>query len=101
MAVESHGHGLVPVRTGHRAKSPKSLRDRAPGRGERLALRDIQRPEHQGPISPDGSSLFADASEVFNFRIADRPRGGPLSKKRVEASWQPPKAKVAPRHCRP
>ena len=90
MTAESHGLEFVLGRSGHRAKSPKGLGDRAPGSGKRLPLRGVQRPEHQGSVGPDGGALFADAAEVLGFRVADRSRGGPSREQSVEAARQPP-----------
>ncbi|MFD4527410.1 hypothetical protein ACFWP7_26450 [Streptomyces sp. NPDC058470] len=86
MAAESHGLEFVLGRTGHCAESPKGLGDRASGSGERLALRGVQRPEHHGPVGPDGSALFAYAAEVLGLRVGDRSRGGPPGEQSVEAA---------------
>lgn len=92
MAVQAHGIEFVLAQTPPRAKPPQSLRDRADRTGKASPRRHIQRPQHKCPIGPDGSSLFADATEVVGLHIGNRPRRGPLSEHFLEASGEKPES---------
>jgi hypothetical protein len=90
MTAQSHRREFVLGRTHHRAQSPQGLRDRTAVRGERPALRRMQRPPHEGFISPDGSQLFADATEVLCLHVGDGSSGGPPGEHPVKTSGKPP-----------